>query len=355
MCAAAGFAAGAVILRILKVLGILLLILLGVILVLLLLILFCPICYEAAGRAEKPDYQVRGKIRLLLGILTLRAQIDEKGFRYSLKLFGLRVKRGGRKRESAKEPETEEKTKGANEVKEVCKAEGTRPDQGCSRVAQSESRTTQAVDRKDCEETGNIEQGEEKSAGVTSAGKENLESREKQEEEKSLSSQKTRKTEASPPGELGSAKKDRRSPKQKKSSANTSGKSSPLDKVKGIVASIRHAWDELHDPTNQRMWRLVKSQVFRILRHVRPRKLRLRGVIGTGDPAQTGWILGIFYMLYPLYGSAGEFELAGDFENRTLQGRFYLAGHIVPAVPLSAGIRLLLDRDIRHFVRKTFF
>ncbi|MCD8330414.1 MAG: hypothetical protein LUC27_07020 [Lachnospiraceae bacterium] len=341
--------------RILKVLGILLLILLGVILVFLLLILFCPICYEAAGRAEKQDYQVRGKIRLFLGILTLRAQIDEKGFRYSLKLFGLRVKHGGRKRESAKEPETEEKTKDADEVKEVCKAEGTRPDQGCSRVAQSESRTTQAVDRKDREETGIIEQGEEKSAGAASAGKENLESRKKQDEEKSLSSQKTRETEASPPGESGSAKKDRRSPKQKKSSTKTTGKRSPLDKVKGIVASIRHAWDELHDSTNQRMWGLVKSQVFRILRHVRPRKLRLRGVIGTGDPAQTGWILGIFYMLYPLYGSAGEFELAGDFENRTLQGRFYLAGHIIPAVPLSAGIHLLLDRDIRHFVRKTFF
>ncbi|MCD8010886.1 MAG: hypothetical protein LUF34_08945 [Lachnospiraceae bacterium] len=334
--------------RILKVLGILLLILLGVILVLLLLILFCPICYEAAGRAEKPDYQVRGKIRLFLVIVRLRALVDEKGFRYSLKLFGLRMKHGGRKRESADrekfvtkektseerevEPATsaleykqsgeepEEKTKGADEVNEACKAEGTRPDQGSSRDAQNESRTTQTADRKAREEARRTEQRG-----------------------------------ASPPGESGRAKKKRRSPKQKKSSTKTTGKSSPPDKARGIASSIRHVWEELHDPTNRRMFNLVKNQVFRILRHVRPRKLRLRGVIGTGDPAQTGWILGIFYMLYPLYGSAGEFELAGDFENQTLQGRFYLAGHIVPAVPLSAGIRLLLDRDIRHFVRKTFF
>ncbi|MCD8053420.1 MAG: DUF2953 domain-containing protein [Lachnospiraceae bacterium] len=345
-----GIAAGAVILRILKFLGILLLILLGFLLIFLLAILFCPICYEAAGRAEKPDYQVRGKIRLLLGILTLRAQVDEKGFRYSLKLFGLRVKRGGRKWESA-EKETEE----AGEGSVACKPEKARFDHEGSRKDQSESQKAQTVVKKDRDEVVSAEQGKEKSTGVTPAEKETPESREKSEEEKPLSSHKTGKTEASSPGGPDKAKKKRRSQKKKEPSPDASAKSSPLGKIRGITATIRHVWEELHDPTNRRMFNLVKGQVFRILRHIRPRKLRLRGVVGTGDPAQTGWILGIFYMLYPFYGSAGEFELAGDFDKKVLQGRFYLAGHIVPAVPLSAGIRLLLDRDIRHFVRKTFF
>ncbi|MCD8124969.1 MAG: hypothetical protein LUE23_08020, partial [Lachnospiraceae bacterium] len=176
-----GIAAGAVIQRILKFLGILILILLGLLLLLLLAILFCPICYEAAGRAEKPDYQVRGKIRLLLGILTLRAQVDEKGFRYSLKLFGLRVKHGGRKWENA----GEEKNAGEGK-KEFGSEHREFPHED-----QRKSQTVQTTGRIDREEAGRAEQGKEKSTGVTPVEKETPESREKREEEKPLSSHKT--------------------------------------------------------------------------------------------------------------------------------------------------------------------
>ena len=82
------------------------------------------------------------------------------------------------------------------------------------------------------------------------------------------------------------------------------------------------------------VWRLVKQ----LRRSVRLDDLQLYLRIGTGDPAETAWLVGYFLPLRFLLDSAQHVEIEADFEETTFQGSCQGRASVVPLRLLFAGL-----------------
>lgn len=127
------------------------------------------------------------------------------------------------------------------------------------------------------------------------------------------------------------------------------------DRLRDIRGTIRRlyerfsyyksVWDR---EETQRAFRLASAQLSKTMRHVLPRRTDIYAVIGTGDPASTGQILAVQGMLYPWLGD--KVHIVPDFEEEHFEGEFHLRGHIRAGVLGFYGLRLMFDRDVRHFI-----
>lgn len=71
---------------------------------------------------------------------------------------------------------------------------------------------------------------------------------------------------------------------------------------------------------------ILKDNVVHLWRKLKPKVLRGRLLFGTGDPASTGEILGIFAILYAWYGDG--IRITPDFEQKIWEGEVFLKGRI---------------------------
>lgn len=85
-----------------------------------------------------------------------------------------------------------------------------------------------------------------------------------------------------------------------------------------------------------------------LLRHIRPRKVRAYLEFGTGDPCQTGQLLGVAAALMGIYRDS--VQIIPDFENEVLKGNFYCKGRIRAIVLLVIGIRVIRNRNIKTLI-----
>ena len=111
------------------------------------------------------------------------------------------------------------------------------------------------------------------------------------------------------------------------------------------LSYYKSIWDR---EETQRAFRLASAQLSKTMRHVLPRRTDVYAVIGTGDPASTGQILAAQGMLYPWLGD--KVHIVPDFEEEHFEGEFHLRGHIRAGVLGFYVLRLMLDRDVRHFI-----
>ena len=72
--------------------------------------------------------------------------------------------------------------------------------------------------------------------------------------------------------------------------------------------------------------RRLKVQAFKILKHLKFKKLRGRLHFGFDDPATTGKVLGMASILYPIY--RGSLKLEPDFNGAVIDGELYIRGRI---------------------------
>ena len=127
----------AIILLILKILGIILLAILGIFLFLLLLVLFVPVRYSVGGKIEEGfSFEIKGKIRWLLGILSLQFFYREQEFSYVLRIFGIRKKLDEKKKhtkdrmEELMEEDTHENEENDNEAYDASECDKNSEDFG---------------------------------------------------------------------------------------------------------------------------------------------------------------------------------------------------------------------------------
>lgn len=111
------------------------------------------------------------------------------------------------------------------------------------------------------------------------------------------------------------------------------------------LSYYKSIWDR---EETQRAFRLASAQLSKTMRHVLPRRTDVYAVIGTGDPASTGQILAVQGMLYPWLGD--KIRIVPDFEEEHFEGEFHLRGHIRAGVLGLYVLRLMFDRDVRHFI-----
>ncbi|MCC8060241.1 MAG: DUF2953 domain-containing protein [Clostridiales bacterium] len=121
------------------------------------------------------------------------------------------------------------------------------------------------------------------------------------------------------------------------------------EKVTGLLQKKELVLDFWHEEKNRATLSLLKRQIFRLLRHVRPRKMKGRVRFGFDDPYTTGQILTVVSPFYGWY--AKNVQIIPVFDGQALDGELVLRGRIcIGAVLLTAG-RMLFDKNFRGWIK----
>ncbi|WP_099468283.1 DUF2953 domain-containing protein [Konateibacter massiliensis] len=339
-----------VLLVILKIIGIVLLALLLLVLFLLALVLFVPVRYQAYA-VKGTEMHAKVNASWLLHFLHFKLYWDEEGLTNSFRILGIpveswksffgkikvfftgkkRTKKGAKKKPKEKRRRQADKDK--PEIKQISQPDEDKPEAGPTDEAVSEEKQAARIDADGPEIKEISRTGEDK--------------QEKKPEDKIK----------------GKAEEKVPVPKAKKRKINFSIKKI-IDKIKRFFQAIKNFWNKmkqiaknireklrevqefLTDEGNRQAFSLAKDQLIIALKHIRPRKYKVNLKFGTGDPALTGQILGIFGMLMPLYKNNA--HIVPDFEETVLEGDVYMRGRVTLARLLLIGWKLYRDENVKR-------
>lgn len=309
-----------VILKILSILGILLLVVLGVLLLAILLVLFVPVTYrvradrqeavpdetpDGDGRpAASPLMHIAVKADWLLGVLRVRFMYPDPGtVKVKALCFTLFDSGAGHKT-----TETRKKTAG----------------QGKPSEQKDEAGQEQAS-------------GQKKAEGPPPAAQQRVYGADRDEKTS-----------------FGEKSRPKQEPKQNE-------KQNIIEKIRytfrRICAKIKELWENFayykevllcEDTRGLAQHALMRTG--KVLKSIRPRKLRADILFGTGSPDTTGYAFGIYGMLCSWLGKG--VTVTPDFERAVLAGELDAAGHITIFQLLWHGLRLVTDRRLRELVDK---
>lgn len=82
----------------------------------------------------------------------------------------------------------------------------------------------------------------------------------------------------------------------------------------------------LREDNSRQLVCILKDNVLHLWRKLKPKVFRGQLLFGTGDPASTGEILGVFAILYAWYGDG--VRIVPDFQRKVWEGNFFARGGI---------------------------
>lgn len=313
----------AILLKILSVLGIILLVLLGILLIVLLLVLFFPVTYRIYGRKDAETVAARVKVNWLFGLLRVRFIYPEPG-KVLVKLLCFTLY-DSKKKQAPSESGTQSKAERSenNSLNENASASH---DAGLTQNAATEQ--TAATEHGNTEH-GSTEHGSSTSHESTASDAEG------NAETKKLS--------------IFLKIKQLIFEKYKKIKYTII---KIYDKIKDILENLAFYRELLQEEDTKALLRHAGLRIGRILKRLRPRKLKADITFGTGSPDTTGYALGIYGILSPQIKKPCYVNLTPDFTQAVFQGEIDAAGHITVFCLLSNGILLLLDKRLRMLIRR---
>ena len=342
-----------VVLTILKIIGIVLLVILALVIALLLIVLFVPIRYSAHVVKEEPEpgggaidgLRAEAKVTWLLHLISFRIGFADKKLSKVLKVFGIDL--------SKKKKEKPKKKK-----KKVPKEGEERP---LSEIASGKKKvlTDEELDAL-LEETAAEEQSERPEEVLKEPGQADTGGPEEKEpeQEEIPEPEETDEEDDAPPEGKQERKQKAKSFSEflwriaervwkvfKKIAAKIR---SVVQKIKAVLAKIKKWIDFLADERTQAALVLVLKEVGGILKGWLPKKIRGYVRFGEGDPYRTGERLAYLAACYPLYGRS--LSIYPDFENKTLEGDVELKGRIVLAAIVGAGLKLILNKNVKYVI-----
>ena len=294
-----------ILLQILSVLGILLLVLLGLLVAAVLLVLFFPVTYRAEGKKSTEELVLRAKANWLFGLIRVRYSYPEPGivtakFLWFI-LYKSEVDPVKPKSDSVKENSVNEAL-----VKEECTGDENSTKKSAGAEAQEAKESLQ--------KTENAAKGKtsEETSEDASEGKDSLFLRKFE--------------------------------KIKYTISNT------YDKIKKMWKNISYYAELLKEEETRLLFSHAKLRLWKVLKSIRPRKLRADLLFGTGAPDTTGYVFGVYAALSPTLGPY--VVVTPDFERAVFQGEFEAAGHIMAAVLVWHALRIVLDRRLWRLLDK---
>lgn len=312
-----------IVLKILSVIGIVLLVLLAVLVIALLLVLFFPITYKAFGKKNEKDIQAWVKANWLFGLLRVRFYYPKPG-NITVKLLWFTLHDSSKCKQEVdhnqKKPENSEQA-----------IQESAPKTSTDETTQ-ETQTASDV-------LANVEGlSDSKSAISTEASENNV-----GEEDAA---------EGMPTAE------DVQNQKKKTIQERILEKYEKIkytirkiyDKIKHILENLSFYKNLLQDEQTKGLLQHAFSRIGRILKSIRPRRLKGDILFGTGAPDTTGYLFGIYGMFIPLYGKY--MNVTPDFTQAILEGELYAAGHITVFQLLRHGLMVLLDKRLRLLIHR---
>ncbi len=94
----------------------------------------------------------------------------------------------------------------------------------------------------------------------------------------------------------------------------------------------------------------VWGELLGLLCHYRPRRISGYLHFGTGDPALTGQLTGVIYILLP--ARCADFSIEPDFHDAVLQTEAVMKGHIRACHLVGTGWRLFKNKKLKRFLKK---
>ncbi|MGN0267091.1 MAG: DUF2953 domain-containing protein [Lachnospiraceae bacterium] len=123
---------------------------------------------------------------------------------------------------------------------------------------------------------------------------------------------------------------------------------------KGILDTVKKVISFLQMPSVKKLMKKLLRSLKKIIRHLLPDELKIRGTIGLDDPAQTGRVMEAAAVLYAFYPD--HIQITPSFDEKVLEGEAELKGNIVLLYLLIKGIGMalsvLLNKECRGFFQE---
>ncbi len=320
-----------ILLTVLKVLLFLLLAVILVLLSILCMVLFTPLKYSAS--AEKYDIiKAEGKVSWLLGIIRISFLYNDGKSSYKLRIFGADYKKLADF--FAKRAKKREKNK-----LDLKSAEQTTWDE--SEGESNEEEEDQAFPQKEEKPVYK----EHKPYGEESAPSGKKEEKAEKENRAEVESRHKEAQKNIQHSEDGGTDKDKRASNAFISSIKEARKT--VHNIKDKFTTIK---EFIFSEITKNMLGVAKDNLFRLLAKIKPRKIKSDILFGTGDPCQTGQILGLAAAYMAMSGTV--FNLTPDFENKVLRGRLMVSGQIRASSLAFAVLRVIISNEWKSFYKE---
>lgn len=293
--------------NILKVIIFIILFVVMLILVVMALVLFSPICYQVEGNYIQ---YVNGKfdVKWILGAIHAYGIYDKGDLKFSLRLFGYCIY-GADKRQKKKKQ----------------KIEYTQEDTVLSARSKSEQQEEQ------------IKQQEKQTEKETTIN-ETVEAEVKTEKSDIKQNQKQETKQKHSRKNVSDSKANI---KQKKQNKNKKIKQNEKEN-KNKKIDINYF---IHMENKKELFQAITTFLKRMLKGVSPKHCSLKATIGTGDPALTGYLLGIAGTAKMKFGKG--LQITGDFTQKIIKDVFVdVKGKIFLSYLLYAVLRLLFVKPV---------
>ena len=320
------------VLTFLKILGIILLCVIGFILVLLLLILFVPVRYRIDSSIPRTDLEkgfdvekIYAKVSFswLLHILSGGIVYPENK-QFEVRLFGIRIFPLRKKNEKADNKDNKDEGKPSSGV----------------------------VEMSNIPESDHVEAAKEEADSV---------------ETDTAEAEVSEKEETNPSDEAVAGKEsDEEASDEPRSFLDVLW--NIIDKVANILETPQNVFEKIQYTISRvcgkismikttvendifkRAFDLVKRKLLRIIKMILPDKCNIRLGLGTGDPAQTAELVGIFGAMYPFLFNKVSFE--PDFDEKVIEMDAHLKGHITVFTIVYSAAVCFFNKDVKKVIRR---
>ena len=328
-----------ILLLVLKIIGIIIAVILGILVLLVCIVLFTPVCYqgEAACDGTVKGIRAKAKITWLLHLLSFSAVYEEQEFRWKLRVAWKHMNQENSIEERVDTDEKDkrdEKDQRAPKTQEASKARRAEEPPKNETVRLEEKKEAAEKVEKAVEKSEKEPEKAEKQSEIPGKIKKSVQRSEEILEDKPSVFEKV-------------ADRIRRFyQKIKYTFQRLCGKIKTLsekkEKVKGFLT------DEVH----RRAFQKTKTELSRLMRRIRPKKLKGTVHYGFEDPYHTGQVLAALGVVYPWLGEA--VSVYPDFEKRILQGDLYVKGTVRALYVVMLIWKLVWCKDVRmtyHHIR----
>lgn len=312
-----------IILTILKIIGISLLIILGIVILLILLVLFVPVRYKAVGSYAEGNADVSGRVRWLLGIVSLKIRFQNgQPFHIKAKVLFITIFDNLKK---GKKPKKERKRKRTSDEKPQLQAASSDEEEHIEGESIPEDAFVKEAEAdKDFEEA--VAPETERTADEV--------------------------------------EKD-------KTDDETAGKITIFQKIKAFFAklvevlenikftfhriydimikvrdNIKYYWELLQEESTKEAFGLCSKRLLKIIKNISPRKYEVKLHLGFEDPAVMGNVLAVWGMLYPFH--MGKVDIEPEFDQKVMEGSFRLKGKMSIHIFIWTLWLLVTDKNIKQ-------
>lgn len=321
------------ILSVLKIIGIILLIILAVVLVLLLLVLFVPVMYRVDATVPETELdngfdaeKINASAKFSWLLFVIRGGIEyPKDMAFTLKVFGIKI--------LPKKEKADENSK---------KDEGIKPEA-------SDAKAEEAIDDKKEEASPKSDNDKTKAPGEEAVTSQNSQTDGQVDEQAD--------TNADDSSDDADDSKSFLDVLWKIFDTIDNILKTPLNVLEKIQCTISRVCDKidmikstLENDIFKRAFELVKKKLIRIIKMILPDKCDAKILFGSGDPATTAEIMGVYGALYPvLYDKV---EYTPDFEKKVVKADVHLKGHITLFTLVYSAAVCFFNKDVKKTIRR---